>query len=510
LIFKEVLKNRLIRLFIVLFCLFLRSQVWGETVQKLTDPNSVDSGHFGFSVDLDGNTAVIGARHDNSAGAAYIYSYDGYEWNRTASLSAPNSTGTDCFSQSVAISGNTVVIGAPDYDANGVAFVYEYNGNEWTGPAILRADVVSGHRFGWSVDIDDNTIVVGYPADNNNRGSAYVFQKSGSLWTQQQKLLASDGHGTSTHPDGDQFANSVSIDGSRIVVGAELEYLADMRMGAVYVYEKSGGNWPQYENHKLTASDGVKRGCFGKDVSVSGDTIAVGAYGRNNFTGKVYIYDWNDAGNDWDESPIEDPTPNISADFGMSVSLDGRDKVLIGARSDKYQGISTGTTYFFTRSDGIWTGREYVASDLLAWDYFGCSVGLSGSNFIVGAYKKDQNSPPIADCGAAYIVSLLNIADLDKDGKVDFKDLAIFVDQWLLEKLSFDIAPIGGDGIVNFLDFAVFADNWQGDMNQLFEFASQWLRYSAYCADIAPSPSGDGIVNFVDFALFAENWLKAD
>jgi pimeloyl-ACP methyl ester carboxylesterase len=95
--------------------------------------------------------------------------------------------------------------------------------------------------------------------------------------------------------------------------------------------------------------------------------------------------------------------------------------------------------------------------------------------------------------------------DFNHDRSINTLDLAIFADQWLLEKLSFDI---NHDGIVNFLDFAVFANNWHGDMNQLSQFASQWLQRSATNADIAPAPGGDGIVNFLDFALFAENWLK--
>ena len=96
--------------------------------------------------------------------------------------------------------------------------------------------------------------------------------------------------------------------------------------------------------------------------------------------------------------------------------------------------------------------------------------------------------------------------DFEPDGDVDWADLAIFADQWLLEKLSADVAPGGGDGIVNFIDWVVFANSWQGDMTQLSEFTSQWLGRSAYCADIAPA-GGDGIVNFIDFAAFAENWL---
>jgi hypothetical protein len=96
--------------------------------------------------------------------------------------------------------------------------------------------------------------------------------------------------------------------------------------------------------------------------------------------------------------------------------------------------------------------------------------------------------------------------DLNDDGKVDFDDFAIFADQWLLEKLSADVAPGRGDGIVNFIDFAVFANGWQGNMNELADFVSQWLKPSAYCADIAPLPP-DGIVNFLDFAVLAEHWL---
>jgi hypothetical protein len=92
---------------------------------------------------------------------------------------------------------------------------------------------------------------------------------------------------------------------------------------------------------------------------------------------------------------------------------------------------------------------------------------------------------------------------------VDIDDLAIFVDQWLLKKLSKDVAPGKGDGIVNFIDWAVFANGWQGDMNDLADFASQWLQRGAYCADIAPAhAAGDGVVNMLDFAVFANNWLK--
>ena len=101
------------------------------------------------------------------------------------------------------------------------------------------------------------------------------------------------------------------------------------------------------------------------------------------------------------------------------------------------------------------------------------------------------------------------LGDFEPDCDVDWVDLAVFTERWLLPKLSMDVIPSGGDGIVNFLDWAVFADGWQDttDMNDLSVFVDQWLQLSAYSADIAPAPDGDGIVNLLDFAALAENWL---
>jgi hypothetical protein len=93
---------------------------------------------------------------------------------------------------------------------------------------------------------------------------------------------------------------------------------------------------------------------------------------------------------------------------------------------------------------------------------------------------------------------------------VDFNDLDVFVQQWLMEKLSADVAVGGGDGIVDFVDWAVLADGWQKTtgLNDVADFAAQWLQFGAYCADIAPWPAGDGVVDMLDFAVLAGNWLE--
>jgi hypothetical protein len=143
---------------------------------------------------------------------------------------------------------------------------------------------------------------------------------------------------------------------------------------------------------------------------------------------------------------------------------------------------------------------------------------ISLTNLEPGEYELQVQRLPVTNSGNSeeYAIAWYSdgewnspiLADFDNDGDVDALDLYIFADQWLLEKLSEDVAPDGGDGIVNFIDWAVFANSWQGNMNEFADFTSQWLKSSAYCADIAPAPAGDGIVNMLDFAVFADNWLE--
>ena len=459
----------------VLFCAITTSASFGEykLQSKLTYPEPVTKCYFGYSVDIDGDIAIVGAKHYNSSGVAYIYEYNGLEWSSVAKLSAPDSTGTDNFGISVAISGSVAVVDSIDYDSNGVTFVYEFNDNVWELTGTIKAnDAEYGDDFGCSVDVDGGTIVVGARYKDNNKGAAYVFEKSGSVWVQQQKLIASDGKNNTVHLDGDQLGCSVSISGERIVVGGQYVYLTAKRMGATYVFEKSGGSWQQNESAKLTASDGHESDFFGNSVSVSGDTIAVGAYyfignlisGDDKKNGKVYIYDYSETTNQWDEDSIVDPTPNQSAYFGKSVSLDDENKLLVGAYWDKNDGVNTGTSYLFTRLNGQWdTGVEYVASDLIASDFFGWSVAIDGNNLLVGAYAKDQDSSG-DEKGAAYFYQYTPYSsDITADQQVDIADLAIMAGQWLDTPglFSADIAPEpNGDGIVNLLDFALLSEQW--------------------------------------------------
>ena len=195
------------------------------------------------------------------------------------------------------------------------------------------------------------------------------------------------------------------------------------------------------------------------------NTIAVGADYKNTSSthnGKVYVYDWNDTSSNWDESTLENPTPSSSEYFGSSVSFDGDDTLLIGARrDDTYVDTDTGSVYLCTRSSGSWSMEQYVPSDLADEDYFGCAVSLDADHMVVGASKKDHSDPSVTNCGAVYFIDILT-ADLNRDGWVKFEDFAILGGQWRQApgSPSADIAPVGGDNTVNELDLAIIVEQW--------------------------------------------------
>jgi hypothetical protein len=306
-----------------------------------------------------------------------------------------------------------------------------------------------------------------YYADDE-KGAAYVFEKSGSTWSQVQKLTASDGQDKSGGRGyGDRFGCSVGIDGSTIVVGAYHDDIGGVqRPGSAYVFEKSGGSWPSTEDQKLTASVKVAHDFFGFSVSIDGDTTAVGAKyadlpGYTN-AGKVYIYDWNDTDSNWVQagSPLEGPTPTSYSYFGGSVSVDGNN-LSVGAYADKVGGVRSGNAYLCVRNGDSWSINEYSASDLANLDRFGVSVSLDAAHMVVGAHLKDHIDPPVENCGAVYFFEII-AGDLNCDSAVDFVDYTILADQWKEApgSPSADIAPPGGNGVVDWSDLDVLTKNW--------------------------------------------------
>jgi len=252
---------------------------------KLTAADAAANDSFGWSVAVSGSTAVVGAYGKNSnTGAAYVFTRSGSTWSQRAKLTAADAAPSAYFGYMVALSGSTVVVGAPGRNTGtGAAYVYAGSGSTWSQRAELTAsDPATTAYFGWSVALSGSTALVGAPGNNNYTGTAYVFTGSGSSWPWQAELTAADGG------PGDKFGLSVAIAGPTAVVGAPLSNAAGT--GAAYVFTSPGlaSSWPQQA--ELTAADAATGDHFGTSVALSTSTLAVGAPWKNSVTGAAYVF----------------------------------------------------------------------------------------------------------------------------------------------------------------------------------------------------------------------------
>jgi hypothetical protein len=298
-----------------------------------------------------------------------------------ARLTASDAAKHDNFGWSVAIAGSTAVIGADAKSSGtGAAYVFTRSGTTWTQQARLTASDAAKHdNFGWSVAIAGSTAVIGADARNSDTGAAYVFTRSGSTWTQQAELTASDGAANSF------FGYSAAVSGSTAVVGAT----SSNRTGAAYVFTRSGSTWTQQA--KLTASGGIAGDEFGYSVALSGSTAAVGAINNNAGTGAAYVF--TRSGTTWSQQAKLTASDGAASDFfGYSVTLSGGTAV-VGAPDN----LGTGAAYIFKRLGSTWTQQAKLTVSGGGNDFFGSSVSLSGTTAVVGAYGRKTFT------GAAYV-----------------------------------------------------------------------------------------------------------
>jgi outer membrane protein assembly factor BamB len=371
--------------------------------KKLTASEAAANDRFGYSVAINGDTVVVGAYGQNSnTGAAYIFERNqgGAEnWGQVQKLTASDAAVNDQFGWSVAINVDTVVVGAWLKNSNtGAAYIFERNqgGTEHWGQVqkLTAGDAAGGDDFGSSVSINADTVVVGAWVKNSNTGAAYIFERNqggAEHWGQVQKLTASDVVVR-------YLGYSVSINGDTVVVGA-------YDTGAAYIFERNQGgaeHWGQVK--KLTSSDGIGGDQFGVSVAINIDTVAVGAiHGNRGTSGAVYIFERNQNGvESWGQ--VKELTADDAAlldEFGISVAIDG-DTLVVGAWA---MNLATGgAAYIFERNqngvEGWGQVQKLTASDVAAHDQLGSSVGIDGDTVVVGAVGKDSNT------GAAYVFEL--------------------------------------------------------------------------------------------------------
>ncbi len=378
---------------------------------KLTASDAINADFFGYSVALSADTALIGAfRDDCSAtildcGSAYVFTRTGSSWSQQAKLTASDAATYDYFGKSVALSADTALIGAYRDDCSatildcGSAYVFTRTGSSWSQQAKLTAsDAGAVDYFGDSVALDADTALIGASSDDcvagANCGSAYVFTRSASIWSQQQKLTAADG------APNDFFGNSVALSAETALIGAYQDDDGATNSGSAYVFTRSGSNWSQQQ--KLSASDAATYDYFGKSVALSGDTALIGAYSDDDGgtdSGSAYVF--NRSGSTWSQQQKLTASDATSSDyFGFSVALSA-DTALIGAILDDDGGTNSGSAYAFSRSGSTWAEeRKLTAVNARALHFFGNAVALSGDTALIAAYSDDVGG---WDRGSAYV-----------------------------------------------------------------------------------------------------------
>ena len=441
-----------------------------ETVSEFAEQayikglNTNTADQFGYSVALSGDTLAVGAHVEASsatginstpdnfateAGAVYIFSRSGSTWTQQAYIKASNTDALDHFGYSIALSGDTLAVGATDEDSSttginstpdnfasdaGAVYVYSRSGSTWTQQAYIKASNTGvNYHFGHSVALSDNTLAVGAHTEFSSTtginstpdvlaqaaGAVYVYSRTGNTWSQQAYIKASN---TGAN---DLFGKSVALSGDILAVGASQEDGSTTGInstpdnlapdaGAVYIYSRSGTSWSQEAYIKASNTDA--NDWFGWSVALSGNTLAVGAVFEDSSTtginstpnniaesaGAVYVY--KRSGMTWTQQAyIKASNIDRSNNFGWSVALSG-DTLAVGARHEPSSttGIdstpnnlaaSAGAAYLYGRNNKIWTQQAYIkASNTDADDRFGSSVALSGDTLAVGAIFEDSST----------------------------------------------------------------------------------------------------------------------
>lgn len=323
-------------------------------------------------------------------------------------ISATSGAANDAFASASDASTDTIIFGAPNRTVasrtyQGQGFVFRFVSGSWTAEGTpTAADGAAGDLLGFAAAISNDTIILGAPGktigSNSYQGAAYVFTRSGSTWTQQAKLLASDGAA------GDSFGCAVSIFGDTAIVGAYAKASGtNFNQGAVYVFTRSGTVWTQQA--KLNAADGAANDFFGYSVSAGLDTTVIGAPSKaisgNLAQGAAYVF--TRSGSTWSQQARLVASDGTAGDyFGSSASLSGS-SALLGAEhkavgTNDYQGAG----YVFLRSGSSWSQQaKLTASDGTAFDYLGSSCVLSGDTAILGA--PNQSVGGSAAQGSAYV-----------------------------------------------------------------------------------------------------------
>jgi hypothetical protein len=373
---------------------------------KLLPPDGAEDDWFGWAVAVDGDTAVITSHNDDdnglNSGSAYVFVHSAGMWFQQAKLLASDGESGDRFGDSAAVAGDTAVIGMRYDDDNGfnagAAYVFTRDAGIWSQQAkLLASDGIAEDYFGYSVAVDGDTALIGsYTAgpSNNHSGSAYVFKRADGVWSEQAKLRASD-------PSfGALFGITVALDGDTALIGASHDDDNGYQAGSAYVFVRVSGVWT--EQAKLLPNEGDSLDYFGGAVAVDGDTAVIGVPGDDDLgsgTGSAYVYHriintWVERGKLLASDGTEDDG------FGSSVAVRGG-RIVIGAPGRDDNGDGAGAAYLFVLANGQWVEQgKLLAGDGSAGDQFGRPGAMKGGTLLLAAHHDDDNG---TNSGSAYV-----------------------------------------------------------------------------------------------------------
>lgn len=419
------------------------------------------SSAFGRSVSIDNNMAIVGRPGDaDGVGSAYIFIRSEGLWIEQAKLVADDGESGDRFGTSVSISGDTVLIGANlDDDAgerSGSAYIFTRVEGVWTQQAKLVSDDASeSDQFGHAVSLDSDTALISAPNYRNNQpdgfasGVAYVFTRSEGLWSQQARILPDDGAALN------YFGESVSIHGDTALIGSDSDDDLGNNSGSAYIFTRSGSAWTQHS--KLLPSDGAAENYFGGSVSIHNNTAVIGAYGHTDNgenSGTAYIFTLDEGS--WTEHTKLLPDDGAEGDlFGVRVAINA-DTVVASSVYDDDIATDSGSAYVFSRSEGTWSQQSKLLPTVGGGvrDWFGYSIAVSNDAAIVGSVFGSTKGKQ--GFGSAYIYELSCSdcpADFTGDGTLDFFDISEFLTAFGNQD---PIADFNTDGSFDFFDMSEF------------------------------------------------------
>ncbi|MEQ9379758.1 MAG: hypothetical protein RJP95_02760, partial [Pirellulales bacterium] len=359
---------------------------------KLTASDAATLDYFGYSVDISGDRAIVGAVFDDdsadASGSAYIFDVTtGIELFK---LNASDAEFNNNFGDSVTLDANRAIVGSPRDDDNGSVSGSIYFFDASTGVELFKrtaSDGAEGDFFGGAVALDGPTAIIAAQTDDNdnggNAGAAYLVNASDGVET--FKLTASDGS------DIDFFGRSVGISGNRAIAGSVFDDDDGNSSGSVYIFDTNSGA----DLHKLTASDAAEGDQFGNAVAIDGGLAIVGA-----------VTDANESGNDAGAAYVFDVTTGaelfkltasdggVDQYFGGNVAIEGHLAVISSGQGPD------GAAYVFDLTTGSEIFRLQPSDPTGNGDIFGASLAIDGQKVIVGASRHDGAGE---DAGAAYV-----------------------------------------------------------------------------------------------------------